>query len=97
MDAVLAAVAAGKLAAERLADAAARVAALRLMSSTDSPEPATEHATDPVAVPHLVSQDRSHDVADARSALVAAGAEAAERALRIDGALPDRRCWPAPT
>jgi beta-N-acetylhexosaminidase len=78
--AVLAGVAAGELAAERLADAAARVAALR---STSACGP--EAAPDPVAAQHV----GSHETGGARSALAAVGAEAAERALRIDGALPE--------
>jgi beta-N-acetylhexosaminidase len=85
VDAVLAAVAAGELAVDRLVDAAARVAALRSTASPRGPEPATEHATEPVAVPHV----ESHEPAGARSALAAVGAEAAERALRVDGALPE--------
>jgi beta-N-acetylhexosaminidase len=85
VDAVLAAVAAGELAVDRLVDAAARVAALRSTASPRGPEPATEHATEPVAVPHV----ESHQPAGARSALAAVGAKAAERALRVDGALPE--------
>jgi beta-N-acetylhexosaminidase len=86
VDAVLAAVAAGELAVDRLVDAAARVAALRSSASPRGPEPATEHATESVTEPHV----ESHESAGARSALAAVGAEAAERALRVDGALPEQ-------
>jgi beta-N-acetylhexosaminidase len=61
------------------------VAALRSSASPRGPEPATEHATESVVVPHV----ESHESAGARSALAAVGAEAAERALRVDGALPE--------
>jgi len=83
--AVLGAVEAGELTAERVAEAAARVAALR------ATVPATVPATDSVAGPHVVSQERSPEPGAGRSALAAlatVGAEAAERALRIDGPRP---------
>jgi beta-N-acetylhexosaminidase len=91
--AVLAAVDAGELPVARLADAAARVAALR--DGSAPAVPATELATDPSAGRAMASQERSQDRSQerggadaARSALVAFGAEAARRALRVDGALP---------
>jgi beta-N-acetylhexosaminidase len=95
--AVLAAVDAGELPVAQLADAAARVAALRDGSAPSVP--ATGRVTDPSAGPAMASQERSHDRSPehaperggadaARSALVAVGAEAARRALRVDGAVP---------
>jgi beta-N-acetylhexosaminidase len=89
VDAVLAAVAAGELAVDRLVDAAARVATLRSTASPRGAEPATDRATESVAIQHVESHERSHESAAAPSALAAVGAEAAERALRVDGALPE--------
>ncbi len=115
VEAVVAAVASGALPAARLADAAARVAALRTDSGSNGhPVPATERATDAITVGRSVSHEASHerssdlaavehlvaqirleersagpDAIDApRSALATVGAEAAERALRVDGVLP---------
>ena len=77
VDAVVAAVGSGELPAARLADAAARVAALRAeVGAHGRPVPATGHAA---------------EGADAWSALAAVGADAAERARRVDGVLPADR------
>jgi beta-N-acetylhexosaminidase len=88
VEAVVNAVAAGTLPRARLEDAAGRVAALRC-----PPGRATVLATNMQAGAEVVSQDRSHEpsheLADAGRALAAVGAEAAARALRIDGALPE--------
>jgi beta-N-acetylhexosaminidase len=86
VDAVVKAVAGGALAVERLADAAERVAALRR-----PPVPPTVPAADVSAGP-AESQEPLHEAGGhdtPRVALAAVGAEAAVRALRIDGALPE--------
>jgi beta-N-acetylhexosaminidase len=92
VDVVLAAVTTGDLSATRLADAASRVAALR--------RPPPEHATSArpaAAVPSPVlsqeppaqpSADRDGGPLAALAALASIGADAARRALRVDGVLP---------
>jgi beta-N-acetylhexosaminidase len=97
VDAVVKAVAEGELAVGRLADAAARVAALRRPPARPTLL-ATAAATGPAWVSQEPSsQEPSPGMSQApgrgddtgRADLAAVGAEAAVRALRIDGALPE--------
>ncbi len=91
VDAVVAAVAAGTMAADRVVQASARVAAVRssLVSSTVR-VPASERAAHAVAGAPVLPQEPSQERSSG-DVLAALGADAARRALRIDGVLPSPR------
>ncbi len=84
IDAIVAAVAADELAADRVVDAAARVASLRAATERET-ERETERTADRVAGAPSPSHVGSLEL---RAALASVGADAADRAVRVDGTLP---------
>jgi beta-N-acetylhexosaminidase len=88
LDAVVAAVAGGELAAHRVVEAADRVAALRSRTAVAAAVrvPASERAAHAVGGAPVLPHEPSPG-----DALAALGADAARRSLRIDGVLPRPR------